>query len=757
MPSLTLADPAEPFAARPDDPAVNLLTSGSTGTPKCVHHEHRSIVARTHAAIAANGFTSRDVSLNWMPLDHVGGMVMFNVRDAFLHADHVTARTESMIRRPLDWLDWIERFGATNTWAPNFAFALVNKCSAEIAAGRWDLSTMRNICNAGEAIVTRTALRFLELLAPHGLRPDAMVPCWGMSETSSGVTYSRLDGRDARVGTVAIDTASLDAGAGGGQVVTVEPGTPGAMTLAEVGAPVAGVSLRIVDEQSEVVPEGRLGRLQVTGTTILREYHRNPDANAASFTADGWFDTGDVGFLRDGRLTLTGRQKHMVIVNGANYPAHEVEAAVEQSPTVRPACAAVCAVTDDAAGTDGVLVFFVPTDEVARDIGTAIAGVRDALARDLGLRPKSIVPLKLDEFPRAPGGKIQRERLLEALRRGDFAGRLYDGAPVREEQSDRELLDVCWLPVERTPHGPRRPRTLVYAPAGDGWSPPAGGLIRGGDVFRLGDDGVVEIDLLDPEQHDRALAHLIERTGPPEQVLYAVETGAEESAPDATARLLVAVAAIARVAPSATLTVLTTGALGARERDRVLPGRTAMTGIVNTIGAEGTLEAARLIDGPAGSDPTALLELAGEDYHDVVVAVRDGTAYAQRLRTVPPSGERAAAPRVPAYRRDGAAHRRPRRPWAAPSRSTCSSPPARGSSSSGAPRRTSSMPIARRRSPTCAIWARSTTSRSTSPTRKRSPRPSRQQRRAGAIRSGSSSTSPDPRSGRSGRTSAHTS
>lgn len=644
VPSLTLADPAEPFAAGPDDPVVNLLTSGSTGTPKCVHHAHRSIVARTHAAIAANGFTSEEVSLNWMPLDHVGGMVMFNVRDVFLCADHVNARTEPVIRRPLEWLDWIDRFGATNTWAPNFAFALVNKCADEIAAGSWDLSSMRNICNAGEAIVTRTAHRFLELLAPHGLPPDAMVPCWGMSETSSGVTYSRLDGRDPRAGTVVIDTASLDAGDGDEQLATVEPGAPGAMTLTEVGDPIAGVSLRIVDEGSQVVPEGRLGRLQITGATILREYLRNPDANAASFTADGWFDTGDVGFLRDGRLTLTGRRKHMVIVNGVNFPAYEVEAAVEQADSVRPACAAVCAVKDDTAGTDGVLVFFVPTVEAARDIDAAIAGLRDALARDLAMRPKSIVPLTLDEFPRAPGGKIQRERLLDALRRGDFADRLYDGAPVGEQERDCELLEERWLPVGSVARDARRPPTLLYAPAGDGWVVPGGTVIRGADAFGLADDGAVEIDLLDPGQHDRALAHLIAGADPPEQIIYAVEAGPEDSALDAAARLLVAVAAIARSAPSARLTVLTTSALGVTERDRVLPWRTAMTGIVRTAAAERTLPATRLIDGPAGSDPAALLELVDATYDDAVVALRDGTAYAPRLRIMARSGELSVAP-----------------------------------------------------------------------------------------------------------------
>ncbi|MFD1052522.1 AMP-binding protein, partial [Kibdelosporangium lantanae] len=151
----------------PNDPVINLLTSGSTGVPKCVQHRNHSISARTWATARANGFDEHEVSLNWMPLDHVGGMVMFNVRDVFLGCEHVNATTEAFVARPLSWLDWTERYRATNTWAPNFAFALVNDQAEAIAAGSWDLSTLRNICNAGEAVVSRTAHRFLELLTPH--------------------------------------------------------------------------------------------------------------------------------------------------------------------------------------------------------------------------------------------------------------------------------------------------------------------------------------------------------------------------------------------------------------------------------------------------------------------------------------------------------------------------------------------------------------------------------------------------------------
>lgn len=629
--SMIVTDPAEPYAAQPDDAALNLLTSGSTGTPKCVHHTNRSIIARTYATIQANGFTSDEVSLNWMPLDHVGGMVMFNLRDVVLRCEHVNAPTELVIRRPMAWLDLTERFRVTNTWAPNFAFSLVNKHATEIENGHWDLSSLRNICNAGEAVVPRTALRFLELLTPHGLPPDAMVPCWGMSETSSGVTYSRMDVRDPAVGTIALDPATLE-----DALVELPAGTPGAMTVSEVGAPIAGVSLRIVDDQGNTLPEGRVGRLHVSGSTIMRGYLRNAAANAAGFTDDGWFDTGDLGFLRDGRLFLTGRKKHMVIVNGVNYPAHEVEAVIEQVPGVRPACAAVCAIRDEGDDTDGIVAFFVPSDEATGELDQLLSDIRAALAADLALRPRWLVPVSEREFPRAPGGKVQREPLIERLAEGYFHERMFPGGAV-SATSDREpgaLLERVWLPVTLSAP-PQATRTLLYAPAEWEDSPSGTSIISHAPAFRVRGDHHVEADLTDAEQQNRALAHLLATAGAPDRVVYAVEAGAEwEDGDDSgpSARFMITVAALARAIPDSDVTVLTSGSLGALRQDQVLPARATLPALVRTAAAEGLFRSIRLVDAPDAATFAGRPHTIPSYDGDIVAVREDGVGYAPRLR-----------------------------------------------------------------------------------------------------------------------------
>ena len=181
------------------------------------------------------------------------------------------------------------------------------------------------------AIVAKTARRFLQLLAPHGLAQRAMYPSWGMAEVSSGVTFS--------------DKFSLNS-------------TTDDDLFVEVGRPIPGVSLRIVDHQNQLVEEEEIGALQVKGLTVTSGYYQNPEANQQAFTEDGWFNTGDLGFLKDERLTITGRQKDVIIIYGNNYYSHDIEAAVEEVEGVEVTYSAACAVRESESNTDKLAMFF---------------------------------------------------------------------------------------------------------------------------------------------------------------------------------------------------------------------------------------------------------------------------------------------------------------------------------------------------------------------------------------------------------------
>ncbi|HLJ89318.1 MAG TPA: amino acid adenylation domain-containing protein [Candidatus Angelobacter sp.] len=380
--------------SQPRDMALMLLTSGSTGKPKGVVQSHENLLRRSAATVQANAFTSGDVSVNWFPLDHVGGIVMYHTLDVFLGANQVHVPTQLVLEEPLLWLELIEKHRATSTWAPNFAFALINSCEGKLQTRVWDLSSLRFILNAGEAIVAKTARRFLQLLSPCGLPATAMKPAWGMSETCSAVTF---------FGNYKLETTSDDD------------------LFVQVGPPIAGCSLRIVDSEDRVVEEGRIGRLQVKGMSITPGYYNNPELNDESFSQDGWFNTGDLGYLTNGSLTIAGRTKDIIIINGVNYYCSELEAVVEEVPGIDISFTAATAVRTPGNDTDQIAIFFATPFAQRWDRLLKLTDeIRDYVVRRAGVNPHYLIAVERARIPKTAIGKIQRAQLREAFERGEF-------------------------------------------------------------------------------------------------------------------------------------------------------------------------------------------------------------------------------------------------------------------------------------------------------------------------------------------------
>ncbi len=398
--------------SQPDDTCLMLLTSGSTGTPKAVMQTHRALMRRSAATAQMNEFDETDVFLNWFPLDHVGGIVMSHLMALFTGSRQINVPTEVILQDPLKWLDFIERYHATVTWAPNFAFGLINDREELLEQRNWNLTSMRFILNGGEAIVPRTARKFLQLLAKFGLRGDAMHPAWGMSETCSGVTFS---------GTCSLDTVRDD------------------QSFVEVGAPIPGVSIRIVDDQDRPREEGQIGRLQVAGPPVTTGYYRNLELTRESLSPDGWFNTGDLGFLRNGCLTITGRAKDVIITNGQNFYCHEVEALVEEVKGANVSFTAACPVRVGETNTDQMAVFFNPVQNTWPEMLQVMKSIREALLRKMGIKPDFIIPLPEEEIPKTAIGKIQRAKLRDRFEAGEFQELL--------KQIDLESANANTLPA----------------------------------------------------------------------------------------------------------------------------------------------------------------------------------------------------------------------------------------------------------------------------------------------------------------------
>jgi acyl-CoA synthetase (AMP-forming)/AMP-acid ligase II/thioesterase domain-containing protein/acyl carrier protein/NADP-dependent 3-hydroxy acid dehydrogenase YdfG len=380
--------------SQPEDIAFLLLTSGSTGVPKAVKQSHQSVIALISGFVAMHDYSIQDISVNWMPLDHVGGIVMCHLRDICLGCQQIQASIDYILQKPLRWLDLIDEYKATFTWAPNFAYELINNLVPEVPHKHWNLSSMRFMLTGGEAVSAKTSRTCLKTLAPFGLPSSAIHPAWGMSETCSGVIFS--------------DNFNLET-------------TQDSDRFVEVGLPMPGFAMRVTDAQNQIVAEQTIGNLEVNGPTVTSGYYQNEAVTKDSFTEDGWFKTGDLAVIKNGRLTISGRSKDIIIINGLNFYSHEIEKIVQENPLIESSFTAACAICLPRESSEKLAVFFHPRKEGLKDLSLLIDEVKQSISSKTGINPHFLLPVEKKDIPKTSIGKIQRSQLKQKFESGEFA------------------------------------------------------------------------------------------------------------------------------------------------------------------------------------------------------------------------------------------------------------------------------------------------------------------------------------------------
>ncbi|MEV0218240.1 amino acid adenylation domain-containing protein [Streptomyces sp. NPDC050704] len=406
-----------PAAAGPDDLAFLQFSSGSTGAPKGVELTHAGVVANLEQIRTASALTAEDVMVSWMPYFHDMGLIGTHLAPLAARAKQVKIGPLSFAKRPLVWFEVAARHRGTVLSAANFALALAVRRIPDAAMERLDLSPVRLISVGAEPIAATVWRDFVRKTRPTGLAPRAVQPVYGLAEATLAVTFPPLEEVAAPL---VLDRAALSRGL----VVEAAPagsaGEPAELVeLMDVGRPVAGCAVRIVDDAGHLLGDRRVGHIEVRGPQIARGYHRLPEATAAAF-ADGWLHTGDLGFLRDGRLCVTGRHKDVLFLNGRNFHAPDLEGVVAATPGLPPGAAAVIGSTDPVTGGERVVVFVPwarPPRAAAEVLGRVAARVREVLLHD----DVRVLALPPGAFPRTTSGKLQRQRLRARFEAGAYA------------------------------------------------------------------------------------------------------------------------------------------------------------------------------------------------------------------------------------------------------------------------------------------------------------------------------------------------
>jgi acyl transferase domain-containing protein/acyl-CoA synthetase (AMP-forming)/AMP-acid ligase II/acyl carrier protein/SAM-dependent methyltransferase len=403
---------SDTHAAASGDVAFYALSSGSTSLPKAVALTHRNLLARARGANALCQHSSGDVILNWLPFDHIGSISDWHIRCVALGCTLVYAPKDYVLGRPLRWLELLHHYKVTHSWAPNFAYSLVTAALKGGQRGAFDLSRVKMLLTAGESVTRAATGEFLGELAACGLAPSALQTAFGMVEVGSGVTYHQPRGQS-------LSFHHIDRNSLGGAVRPAAPGDPDCVSFASLGPVIPGMSMRIVDEGGRVLPQSSTGRLQLKGEALSPGYYRSPEANRV-FLADGWFDTGDTGFIFGGELVLTGRTEAGIIINGANFYNSEIEAAVEQVAGVEPSFTAACAVRPSGGESEKLAVFFHTEYSDDAFLAKLLKAIQARLSKHLGLKADFLIPLERAALPKTAIGKIQHKRLVTQFHQGAF-------------------------------------------------------------------------------------------------------------------------------------------------------------------------------------------------------------------------------------------------------------------------------------------------------------------------------------------------
>ena len=410
-PDELLAETSEPLLPPPvaaSDVAFLQYTSGSTGDPKGVVLTHANLLANLRAAGRALRIGGDDVVVSWLPLYHDMGLIGAWMGSLYFGVPLVLMSPLSFLARPGRWLAAISRFRGTITAAPNFGYALCARKVGDEELGGLDLSCWRVALNGAEPVSADVVEAFARRFAPAGFRPEAMAPVYGLAEATLAVAFTPL-GRGPR-----IDRVERRAFQSSGEARPAGEGAPEApLAFVSCGTPVPGHEVRVVDESGREVPERRQGRLQVSGPSMTTGYYRNPGATAR-LLVDGWLDTGDLGYVAEGEVYVTGRSKDLILRAGRNVHPEELEEAVGSLAGVRRGCVAVFAAAARAEeGTERLVVMAELTRELA---AAAPEGEREALrgriaelAIDLtGSTADEVLLVPPGSVPKTSSGKIRR-------------------------------------------------------------------------------------------------------------------------------------------------------------------------------------------------------------------------------------------------------------------------------------------------------------------------------------------------------------
>lgn len=393
-----------------DETAFIQFSSGSTAQAKGVVLSHKNLITSLSDMALAGNMNETDYFFSWLPLTHDMGMIGLHMLPYFLKVNTVQMDTALFLQKPLLWMSGCSKFQATISCSPNFGFEhLLSKMGDD--RQEWDLSKLRHIFNGAEQINVGSMKKFFKALAPYNLKETAVKPAYGLAEATLGVAFATEKDKFCYV---TMDRNQMEIG---DAVSYVEETDEQAIHFGSCGPVLKHFSIKIADEEGNPFEQETVGRILLKGDAVARGYYAGKDKFSSLTSEDGWLDTGDIGFLREGELYIIGRKKDVIVFNGVNYYMHDLDRICYEIPLEEELDFVAASVREKNSDMEKLAVFVVYHGEMAK-FGKVAAAVKREMAIKARIKVSFVIPV--DEYRKTPSGKTMRYPYVKNFQSGVY-------------------------------------------------------------------------------------------------------------------------------------------------------------------------------------------------------------------------------------------------------------------------------------------------------------------------------------------------